>query len=83
MSTDLHWMPAPKDQPPPEILGSALKRCLARRLWGHDGSLRGETVEVHESLLPYLEGLVDGKVDGAAELVAAIREHGAVLLWIE
>ena len=83
MSTDLYWMPSPKESPPPEVLDTDLKRILARRLWNHDGSLHGEAREVTSALIPYLEGLADGGVDGAAELIAAIREHHTVLIWIE
>lgn len=41
MSTNLYWAPAP---PPPETgtFPVALKRAIARRIWGHDGSLLGD-----------------------------------------
>jgi hypothetical protein len=39
MSTSMYWRPVPKDLPEPESV-SGVKRLLAERLWGHDGSLR-------------------------------------------
>lgn len=83
MSTDLYWRPAPKDVPSGEDLPYALKKALARRLWGHDGSLRGGHIEVGKEIVPYLEGLADGGVEGAAQLINLIRAHDVVELWIE
>lgn len=82
MSTSLYWRPAPKDLPPENYLPFALKHALAKRIWGHDGSLYGDEVLVGKEFLPYLEGLADGHVEGATELIDAIREHETVLLWI-
>lgn len=82
MSSTLYWRPAPKDVPAPRDLPTGLKWALARRLWGHDGSLNGDEIELDEAIVPYLEGLADGGVEGAADLIAALRAHGTVLLWI-
>lgn len=82
MSSTLYWRPAPKDVPPAESLPFELKKAIARRFWDHDGSLHGEEIEVDTEGVPYLEGLSDAGVDGADELLQAIREHGRVLLWI-
>ena len=82
MSSTLYWRPAPKDVPPAEGLPYELKKAIARRFWDHDGSLHGDEIEVGAAEVPYLEGLSDGGVDGAEELLQAIREHGRVLLWI-
>lgn len=83
MSNDLYWRPAPKDLPPARSLPHGLKARLARRLWGEDSPALGSTMDVDQHELPYLEGLADGGVDGAADLVDAIREHGTIQLWIE
>lgn len=82
MSSSLYWRPAPKDEPPANHLPSGLKYAIARRLWDHDGSLWGDEIEVGKEMIPYLEGLQDGNVEGASELIEAIREHGSVLIWI-
>lgn len=82
MSSNLYWRPVPKEQPPKRELPFELKKALAQRLWGHDGSLYGDAVDLDERIVPYLEGLADGGIVGASELLAAIREHGEVELWI-
>jgi hypothetical protein len=82
MKTTPHWRPAPKDAPPPGELPEALGKAIERRLWDDYGHLREEVFEVGFEIIPYLEGLEDGNVDGAAELLAAIREHDRVWLWI-
>ncbi len=86
MSTNLYMRPVPREQPPAEELPFGLKKAISQRLWGHDGSLYGDEVEVGPSMVPYLEGLADGGSGeisaGATELLAAIRTHGAVTLWI-
>jgi hypothetical protein len=82
VSNNLYWRPVPKEVAPPGDLPDGLRFALARRLWDHDGSLRGDTLEVGPELRPYLEGLADGRVEGAGELLAAIKEHGQVLIWI-
>lgn len=81
MSTSMYWRPVPKE-PRPAELPYDLKRAIAQRLWGHDGSLWGEATEIDRSILPYLEGLRDAGVDGAAELIAAIQQHDKVEVWI-
>lgn len=82
----MYWRPAPKEQPPAEELPYALKKAIAQRLWGHDGSLNGEEVELGPEIVPYLEGLVDGGngevSEGAKDLIAAIAVHRRVLIWI-
>jgi len=84
MSTSLYWTPAPRDVPPAEGLPYELKKAIAQRLWGHDGSVYGEKVELSRAtaIIPYLEGLADAGVDGAAELIRAINTHDSVLVWI-
>jgi hypothetical protein len=81
----MYWRPVPKDLPEPESV-SGVKRLLAERLWGHDGSLYGEPIEVGKSLIPYLEGIADAgsgeRKEDAEALIAAIREHGSIELWI-
>lgn len=81
MSSSLYWRPVPK-LPEGQELPFELKKRLGRRIWNHDGSLTSDEYEVGNELVPYLEGLADGNVPGAAELVAAIEEHGQVQIWI-
>lgn len=80
MSASLHWRPVAREPHP--TLPYALRRVLGTKLWGEGEFGVNSPVEVGKSLLPYLEGLADAGVDGAAELVAIIRQHGVVELWI-
>lgn len=81
MSSTLMWRPATP------IEGSSLpfelKRTLSRKLWDTDGSIGGGDAMMTVSDIPYLEGLRDAGVRGAAELIGIIEQHGAVLLWHE
>lgn len=84
MSSSMYWRPAPKEIPPGEQLDSDLMFKLRRRLWdGEPAPLRGQEMELDQTILPYLEGLADGGVTDADDLAAAIREHGQVLIWLE
>jgi hypothetical protein len=86
MSSSLYWRQAPREAPPANRLPYGLKKALARRYWDHDGSLPGDLTELGKSSLDYLEGIRDGADEqtsqGAAELISAIREYGAVEIWI-
>lgn len=81
MSLSMHWRPVQPGNEWPS-LPYALKRAVAQRLWHHDGSLSGAEVEVGAEFVPYLNGLEDAGVDGATELIEAIRKHGKVGIWI-
>ena len=81
MSTSLYWRPSPPPTDRSE-LPFQLKKAISQRYWGHDGSLWGDEQEIGKDDLPYLEGLADGMVDGAEELIEAIRKHGSVLIRI-
>ncbi len=83
VTTTMYWRPAPKDVPPGHGLPDSLKRIIADRLWNHDGTLHAETAQLGtQSDLAYLEGLRDAGVDGADELLSAIRNHGLIEVWI-
>jgi hypothetical protein len=86
MSHGLYWRPVPKDQPPPES-ASSLKHLLIPKLWGDSTPPLGDETEAGRDLIPYLEGIRDSTGDSdmkedAAGLIAAIREHGAVEMWV-
>ena len=86
MSTNLFWERIPTE-PQREGLGS-LRRILANRIWGSNGSGNEAPAVVGEELLPFLEGLVIGSGSGdysrdAQKLISAIREFGKVKLLIE
>lgn len=78
----MYWRPAPKDEPPAEELSWALKKAIAQRLWGHDGSLYGDEITVDSHILSYLDGLIDAGMSDASELRDAIVKHGRVVIWI-
>lgn len=52
--------------------------AAARQIYQETG---GE--ELDKRFIPYLEGLADGGVAGAQELIDAIRKHGSIEIWIE
>lgn len=79
MSSNLMWRPA---RPPKSgSLPKDLKFKISKRLWGTDGSCGDGEATVTESDIPYLEGLADAGISGAAELIELIRKHGEVVLW--
>lgn len=82
MSRTLYWRPGTV-RPRNELPGD-LKRAIAHYYWGHDGSARdGDQCQLTEEDIPYLEGLARKGVDGATDLIAAIREHdNRVVVWI-
>ena len=85
MSTNLYWRPVPKADPGHHL--DQIKYRIAPRLWGHDGSLHGDPVEIGQEMLGYLEGLHDAGSETVAseaqELIDAIRDYGAVELLIQ
>lgn len=86
MSFSLFARPAPTDAPEPVYLGQ-LKHKMARRYWGHDGSLRTGCVRISRDDLSYLEGVRDGATgdtkEDADKLISMIRENPqGVDIWI-
>lgn len=82
MSSSMYWRPAPKEEPPAHDLPYELKHTVAQRFWNHDGTLHGDDHQLGKDDLPYLEGLADAGIDGARELIEAIKQHDSVLVWI-
>ena len=80
MSSNLMWRPFKEAS---GSLPKELKRAISKRLWGSDGSCGIGDDRVDESDIPYLEGLMDAGVKGAAELITLIRKHGEIQLWHE
>ena len=80
MSSGMYFRPKPKDVPPGKWLPDDIRHKLGMRLW-ESYSLRNEA-DLDKTDLPYLEGLADGGVEGAQELVDAIHEYGRVRVWI-
>lgn len=80
MSTNLYWRPVGGDN----YLGYQLKFAIAERLWGHDGSLRGEWVTLDRDFISFLQGIAaaSGRNEDlkkeADRLVELIHEHGEV-----
>ena len=80
MSSTAYWKPVtPKEG---NCLSDDLKRKIARRYMGHDGSLSG-SVFLNHADMGWLEGLRDGGVKGADKLVDAINKHDDIEVWIE
>lgn len=85
MSASMYWRPVPV-KPDGEPVDDDLMYLLRRRLWDDETSQEprsGCELEIGHELIPYLEGLADGNVDGAAELIEAIRRHKSIQIWIE
>ncbi|NUP42922.1 MAG: hypothetical protein HOY76_39360 [Streptomyces sp.] len=82
MSRTLYWRPG--EVVPPNGLPGELKRAIAQDYWGNDGGARDcDQRQLTEDDIPFLEELAEKDVDGAARLIAAIREHdNRVVVWI-
>jgi len=76
MSAHLYWKPAGDGE---RIGGPALRDALMRKyMSGH-----GDHVALDHDSRDFLEGLAAGGVDGAAELLRLIDEHGAIDVWVQ
>jgi hypothetical protein len=70
-----------------EVCLHSLKWTLAKKIWGSDGSC-GEGIELADaSLIPFLEGIIEGNGGGdmgrdAQRLISAIKQYGKVQLCI-
>lgn len=82
MSASMYWRPV---YPKPEAayVDDQIRHALAPRLWGQSGSDSAGPDELDATCLPYLEGLRDGGLKAADELIDAIRKHGSIEIWIE
>lgn len=78
----MHWRPV-NPKPEGEYVDDDFRHSVAERFWGHDGSLRSDPRELDKSDLPYLQGLRDGRVQGAQAIIDAIQKHGTIEVWIE
>jgi len=81
MSSTLLWRPAISQEG--KSLPYELKRVISRRLWDTDGTIGDGTALVSNCDIPYLEGLRDSGIEGAAELIKLIAKHGEIVLWHE
>ncbi len=88
MSTNLYWRLLPSTRASHD-LSIGLKQIFGPRFWDHDGGLSGEPLALRESVLPYLEGLRDSRLDPKDEvrrdvekLIEAIKKHGGVEILI-
>lgn len=83
MSSTLYWKPVVPNEG--ESLSFELKKTLSRHLWDTDGSFGGEPAEMTAKDIPILKGmtLVGSEVirKDCETLIAAIEQHGAVVLW--
>lgn len=71
MSSTLYWKPVSKDA---NSLPDSLKSIISKRY--------GSGKHILNSLdVVYINGLVDGGVKGASELIAAIEKHGEIEVW--
>lgn len=78
MSQSLYWRPAkPRKE---SSLPDTLKLILKKRYETLDCANENDVLDA--GALPYLEGLADAGVDGAKELIAAIKRHEQVEIWI-
>lgn len=76
MSASLNWTPPPSNG---GRLSEELRRILGRKLCDTDGTIGYPTI-VNESLIPYLEGLVDAGIKDSDKLISLIEKHGEVTL---
>ena len=85
MSSTLYWRRATPVPPDDGHAKQPLKGILAQRLWDPDadGSLCYEEREIGTEEIPFLEGLVAAGINEAGELLASLREHGRLVVWIQ
>lgn len=81
MSASMYWRPVVR-KPDGEHVPDSLRYRLAQRIWDQDGSPPTDKDEIGPEIIPYLEGLHDGGVAGAEDLIEAIRQHGSIEIWI-
>lgn len=81
MSTAMMWRPVRPQAG--EELDYRLKKAVARRWFGHDGSLAAGPVTLRQSDLPYLQGLADAGIPDAQTLMQAVGKFEAVEVWLE
>lgn len=75
MKMRLNWCPTPPNIEP-NYLPEELRNILVRRYWNHKELTKTMTFTFTD--VPYLQGLMDGKVDGADELIDAINRYKSV-----
>ena len=85
MSTRLYWRPTHQ---PGDTLPTALKYVVARKWWGHDGTLGSEPYTVSDKDRDFLEGVMaatqnDETRDGARRLLALVEQYGEVDVWLQ
>ncbi len=76
MSTDLYYRPFIRKDG--KDLSYELKKAIAPKYYDHDGSLGGNWLVLDSDEIPYLEGIRDGGIKDAQELIDAINKYGAV-----
>lgn len=85
MSSSLYWRPV-KPIKRHGGYGHPLKGIIAKKFYGHDGSLSGGDITLDETHIKWLEGVKDALydcVDDANELIDGIRQYGEIAIWIE
>lgn len=80
MSKNLYWKPVLPNKK--YDLPDMLRYVIAKKIWGNDGTLTSEGIELDSSIVLYLEGLRDAGVAGAEELIEAINKYEKVEIWI-
>lgn len=93
MSRDsLVWRPTPPEPPPVDSLPDQLTHLLVTWLRGQDpwspwdgkpGRQQPATLDNEQRVAGFLEGLAASGVEGAADLLAALEQHGSIDLWWE
>jgi hypothetical protein len=83
MSSTLYWqcLPSLRDR---HALPYQLKALMARHFWDHDGSLSGDSIVIMPNSVEdaFIAGLAAAGVEGAEELLVAVREHQGVEVYI-
>ena len=73
MSCTLYWKPVSKKE---YQVGDFQLRDILEKRYGYPSNL-------NYSDIPYLEALVDAQVEGADELIEAIRKHDKIEIYKE
>lgn len=79
MSKNMYWRPARTEA---TSIPDRLRQILVPKVFGSI-PLPNDVASLDQLIIPYLQGLQDAGVEGAAHLIGAIRNHRVIDVWID
>ena len=84
MSANMFWEPARRKA---NYLPDGIRRAVALKWFGHDGSLGSDRITINSRSISFLEGIIAGGNDearsGAQALIEAIDKYDEIEIWID